>query len=221
MNLINYEFKIEKLILGQFETNCYIIISKDKRAIIIDPGNSAEKIMEFIEKEKVYVRYILNTHGHHDHTGANHIKTQIKQKPLLGIHQNDAIYLANNDLNLSVFFGEKNIYVAPDFFLRDAQTIELTEEISLKVIHTPGHTPGSICLKLKDYLFSGDLLFNNGVGRTDLPGGNEYILLKSLKKIARLKPDTIILPGHGPETTLRHELKTNPYMVLNNNSYDE
>ncbi|MCM8758664.1 MAG: MBL fold metallo-hydrolase [Candidatus Omnitrophica bacterium] len=211
MNLINYEFTIKKLIVGQLETNCYIVIDKNK-AIIIDPGDCAEAIMDIVKKEKIELAYILNTHGHYDHTGANYIKTLIKNKVLLGIHQKDLVYLKDSFLNLSSVFGSKTIYTPPDFFLKNNQTIELTEKISLKVIHTPGHTPGSVCFKLKNYLFSGDLLFRNGVGRTDLPGGNEHLLIKSLKKICQFQQEMIILPGHGPETTLGYELKTNPYI---------
>lgn len=221
MNLINSEFKISKILVGQMETNCYILISREKKAFIIDPGDCGEKILKFIKEENIEVKYILNTHGHFDHTGANNIKMQMKNEVLLGIHKNDLAYLSNNHLNLSALFGVEKIHANPDLILHDNQIINLTNKISIKVIHTPGHTPGSVCFKFKNYLFSGDLLFCNGVGRTDLPGGDEHLLLKSLKKICQIGRNTIILPGHGPETTLDYELKTNPYIAFDGSNHED
>lgn len=215
MNLINSEFKIEKIVVGQIETNCYFVILRNNKAVIIDPGDNPEEIINFLHKKGICVHYILNTHGHYDHIGANRIKLDIKPQPLLGIHQDDIRYLSDNYLNLSISFGVNLSYVAPDILLEDCQVIKLSENSSMMVIHTPGHTPGSICLQIDNYLFSGDLLFREGVGRTDLPGGDEKALIKSLKKIARMRKNTIILPGHGPETTLAHELETNPYLDFN------
>ena len=214
MNLINYEVMIEKLTVGQMATNCYIVSCDDKSATIIDPGSDADLISTHIKKRKLNVRYIINTHGHYDHIGANHIKHMIGNNVLLGIHKSDEEYLKTPELNLSTLVGIDYVSDSPDFFLQENQVIHLTKKIFFSVIHTPGHTPGSVCLKLENYLFSGDLLFCGGVGRTDLPGGNENLLSKSLHTILELDKNILVLPGHGPETTIGNEIETNPFLVF-------
>jgi len=214
MNLINYEVMIEKLTVGQMATNCYIVSCDDKSATIIDPGSDADLISTHIKKRKLNVRYIIITHGHYDHIGANHIKHMIGNNVLLGIHKSDEEYLKTPELNLSTLVGIDYVSDSPDFFLQENQVIHLTKKIFFSVIHTPGHTPGSVCLKLENYLFSGDLLFCGGVGRTDLPGGNENLLSKSLHTILELDKNILVLPGHGPETTIGNEIETNPFLVF-------
>lgn len=205
------QLKIEKIVVGEFQANCYII-SAGKKSAIIDPGGSPELILNHVKKENLDTLYILNTHGHFDHICANYIKNFFEKQPMLGIHKDDSIYLSDDNLNLSKIIGVKCTYVSPDFFLCEKQRVKLTENVFLKVIHTPGHTPGSVCFKIENFLFSGDLLFFNGIGRTDLPGGNEKLLIKSLKKIFQIEKETIVLPGHGSETTIEYEIKTNPYL---------
>ncbi|HOK79574.1 MAG TPA: MBL fold metallo-hydrolase [bacterium] len=213
MNFLNSEVKIEKFTVGQMATNCYIVHDDDKNALIIDPGANADLILTHIEKRKLNVRYIINTHGHYDHIGANYIKNMLNSRPLLGIHLSDETFLKNPELNLSILSGNDFVADSPDFFLEENQLIKVTEKFLLSVIHTPGHTPGSVCLKLGNCLFSGDLLFCGGVGRTDLPGGNEYLLFKSLHRILQLDRNMIVLPGHGPKTTIGTEIETNPFLV--------
>ncbi|MGB9642891.1 MAG: MBL fold metallo-hydrolase [Candidatus Ratteibacteria bacterium] len=214
MNLLNSEVKIIKLTVGQMATNCYLIYDNDNSTLMIDPGADADSILTHIEKRKLNIRYIINTHGHYDHIGANHIKNLLNNHVLLGIHKNDEEYLKNPELNLSTLLGDGYVSDSPDFFLEDGQVIKVTEKIILSVIHTPGHTPGSVCLKLGNFLLSGDLLFCGGVGRTDIPGGNERLLYKSLYKISQLDKNMIVLPGHGPETTIGNEIETNPFLVF-------
>ncbi len=214
MNLRNSKVNISRLVVGHLQTNCYIISTENKNGVIIDPGDELEKIISYVEKQKLNVRYIINTHGHCDHTGANNIKNRLKPVPLLGIHWKDEPYLTNASLNLSEISGIDSVPVKPDIHLEDNQTIMIDETISLLVIHTPGHTPGSISVKLNNYLFSGDLIFFQGIGRTDLPGGSEELMLRSLRKICFLDKKTLILPGHGPETTLENEIETNPFLVF-------
>jgi len=139
---------------------------------------------------------------------------------MLGIHREDLIYLSDDGLNLAGFLGEKYRTVFPDFYLADGATIDLDGINFIHIIHTPGHTPGSVCLRIGNYLFSGDLLFAGGVGRTDLPGGNEKMLFQSIKKIFRMKKNLVIFPGHGPETTIEDELKKNPFISFKDNIYE-
>ncbi|HPP67071.1 MAG TPA: MBL fold metallo-hydrolase [bacterium] len=214
MNSQDYPFTISRLIVGCFQTNCYIVFSSHRNAVVIDPGDEEEKIIEYIKKEKLNVKYIINTHGHSDHIGANHIKNRLTPMPLLAIHQFDEVYLTDAALNLSEISGICYKEIKPDIILNDNQKIIVDENLVFVVLHTPGHTPGSISLKLNNYLFSGDLIFPQSVGRTDLPGGDEKSLRQSLKKIYSLDKQTIILPGHGEKTTLNTEIKTNPYLRL-------
>jgi len=213
MNLINSKVNILQLVVGPVQTNCYIIFSDEKNAVIIDPGDEPEKILSPVEKQNLNVKYIINTHGHCDHIGANHIKNQLKSFPLLGIHQQDEPYLTDTLLNLSEIMGTNYVQVEPDIILKDNQKIVIDDNIQFDILHTPGHTPGSISLKLNNYLFSGDLIFSQSIGRTDLPGGDEKLMQQSLKKVCCLDKKTIILPGHGPKTTLKQEIKTNPYLI--------
>lgn len=173
------DFKIKKLIIGPLLTNCYFVFSGGE-VLIIDPGAEEEEILSLIEEETAKLKYIINTHFHPDHTlGNNFIKKKIGGKIL--IHK----------------LEKKFISFKPDRFLRDGDEIELGN-ITLKVLHTPGHTKGSICLLAENIVFSGDTLFKDGIGRTDLIGGSRQKIESSLEKLTRiLGPGTIVYPGHG------------------------
>jgi glyoxylase-like metal-dependent hydrolase (beta-lactamase superfamily II) len=201
----------KKISVGALETNCYIIFNKEKSAIIVDPGGEGEKISLFIEEKKLKPLMIINTHGHADHCGANKFLKEKYSIPIL-IHEDDTQIL--NSLENKFIFplvkGEPS--PEPDSFLKDGDLIGLGE-ITLKIIHTPGHTPGSISILINGVLISGDLIFSGSVGRTDLPGGSWSKLLESIKnKILTLPEETIILPGHGPSTTVGEEKRNNPFI---------
>ena len=170
---------IKFLVVGPLLTNCYLLFSKEE-FLIIDPGGDAWKILDEIKKTKAVLKCIVNTHGHPDHILANEkIKEETGAKIL--IHQ------AEKDF----------IDFAADNFLNDGDEIKVGDSI-LKVLHTPGHTKGSICLIGDSFAFSGDTLFEDGYGRTDLPGGSSKDLEKSVKKLSKiLKPGTLVYPGHG------------------------
>jgi len=171
--------KIKLLVVGPFLTNCYLLSSREE-LLIIDPGGEPGKILEEIKKEKGEVKYIINTHGHPDHSFGNEkIKKETGAKIL--IHEE-----------------EKNfIKFEVDKFLKEDEEIRVVEDV-LKVIHTPGHTRGSICLLGKNFIFTGDTLFKDGYGRTDLPGGSEEDLARSLEKLGEiLQPGAVVYPGHG------------------------
>ncbi len=197
------------LTLGQLQSNCYVFAcDQTLEGVVVDPGDEAQKIINLIEEEKFKILYIINTHAHIDHTGANReIKKATGAKIL--IHKEDADMLEMGRYDLSFVQQELALSFSVDRKLVDGEIIKFGMQ-KLKVIHTPGHTPGGICLLGQDVLFTGDTLFKDSVGRYDFPGGNKEDLRKSLeKKILGLDDNLTILPGHGPFSSLGEEKKNN------------
>ncbi len=197
-----------KLAVGPMGSNCYIVgCGSSLEAVIIDPGAEGNRIKSLLEKHSLKGKYIINTHGHGDHIGANNALGL----PVL-IHKLDAGFLTDPVKNLSASFFLNISSPRAARLLEDADVIEFGR-LSLSVIHTPGHTPGSISLKMENAVFTGDTLFCGGVGRTDLPGGDEDKLLKSIdERLLVLDDDTIVYPGHGPDTTIGEEKRNNPFL---------
>lgn len=200
------KYILETLPVGPVTANCYIFGCADtKESVIIDPGAEPALIKERIRALGVKPICTVNTHGHGDHIGAN----AAMGLPIL-IHAADAGYLTDPVKNVSGLLGAPFTSPPASRLLEDGETIEVGELI-LDVIHTPGHTPGSICLKCGDIIFTGDTLLAEGIGRTDLPGGVEYKLVKSIREKLFILPDeTRVYPGHGPTTTIGHEKTHNP-----------
>lgn len=204
-------FKMKTTITDE---NVYIYFDTEtKEAVVIDPGNEADVIIEFINKNKLKVQAILLTHGHFDHIGA---VEEIKDYTgaLTYCHELEKDLIENPNLNLSKRMVGKEISVKVDKFFKDGDIFEFGPTY-LKVIHTPGHTTGGICLydENRNLLFTGDSLFKNSIGRTDFPGGNKDELVNSLKtKILVLPKDTIIFPGHNVNSTIEEEMASNPYL---------
>ncbi|MBA7471170.1 Hydroxyacylglutathione hydrolase GloC [subsurface metagenome] len=198
--------------VGPMEANCYILYNPDKReGLIIDPGAEGSHLIKFIKQEKISINYIVNTHGHPDHIGANRKIKEHTNAPIL-IHQYDAPMLAKSGSVLSFIFPLESSSPAADTFIKDGDLIECAG-MKLKVLHTPGHTPGGISLLIDDSIFTGDTLFSGSIGRSDLPGGSPQVLLNSIKKILSLDENLIIYPGHGPSTTVGQELHSNPFIT--------
>ncbi len=208
--------------LGYAESNCYILVSvPSKKAAIIDPGTSdRDEIAGVIAEVKrlgVTVEQIINTHGHADHMEGNDLlRREFGAK--VAIHELDGMKLTDPDRNASRLFGY-DVQVSPaDRFLAEGDDVVIGE-IVLKVVHTPGHSAGGIALVGEGYAFTGDTIFAGSVGRTDLPCSCDErdiaweVLMDSIReKIMVLPDDTILLPGHGPSTTVGHERSHNPYV---------
>jgi glyoxylase-like metal-dependent hydrolase (beta-lactamase superfamily II) len=185
--------ELKRLEVGSFENNCYLLISPPSReSVIIDPAAEAERILE--EARGTEVKYILISHGHMDHVGALE-EVQTATRAPVGIHKQDARALRQE----------------PDFFLRGGETLKIGD-ISLKVLHTPGHSPGAVCFLTGKILFSGDTIFPNGPGNTAIPRADYQEILRSIhRQIFTLPDDTVIYPGHGLETTVGREKATSFY----------
>lgn len=199
-----------KFILGELETNCYLVWS-GKTVGVIDPGGSVDAVIRFCDQHELQPQWIINTHGHGDHIAGNAALQQRYGVPIL-IHAADRSMLLSARVNLSEFYSSG--VVSPDA----AQTLEDGEEVTLgeeklKVLATPGHTPGGISLYTTGLLFSGDSLFRESVGRSDFPGGNHRLLIEGISdRLLVLPPDTVVLPGHGEATTIGHESRYNPFL---------
>jgi hydroxyacylglutathione hydrolase len=205
---------LQSAVVSIYGTNCYVLGSEStKNGIVIDPGGDAEIIESMINKWGLNIRLVIATHVHGDHVGA--LKPVLKfTGAKFAIHEDPAIGFSaqavgnGRELN-SPYFGE---LTAPDIWLKDGQSIAV-DDLTFKVVHTPGHTSGGICLIGDGIVFSGDTLFNYGIGRTDFPGGDYDVLLSSIKnKLMVLPEDTIVYPGHGPSTTIRNERRGNPFL---------
>lgn len=203
---------IHRLVVGELMVNCYLVGCKKTRDIIvIDPGGEAELILEQIDRNGLHVTAVVNTHGHGDHIGANAEMMEATGKPLL-IGEKDAQMLPDAWKNLSAPFGLKIVSPPATRTLKEGDTIEIGER-SLSVIETPGHSLGSVTLVGDGFAVVGDLIFAGSVGRTDLTGGNMSQLLKMIHdKILPLGDDCILYPGHGPETTVGEEKRSNPFL---------
>jgi len=208
------EMFLKKLVVGELETNCYLIVCKrTKKAVVIDPGGEEEVdlVLNFLQENNFDLKCIINTHGHIDHIAGNNL-LKAKTEALLLIHRLDADMLVDANKNFSSFMGKEIYSPSADKLLEEGDEISLGT-LNLIVIHTPGHTPGGISLVLDNIVFTGDTLFAGGIGRTDLPGGSYQDLIKSIKeKLLILGDDKIIYPGHGPDSTIGEERRTNPYI---------
>jgi hydroxyacylglutathione hydrolase len=203
---------LEKIVVGALATNCYIIASdKSKKAAVIDPGADADLILQRLKQLDLRLELIINTHGHYDHTGADSELLDNKRVPVY-IGGGDLKMLNDSSANLALFLGEKDIRVEAAKSLQEGEVLRL-DDLTIRIIETPGHTGGSISLLVGDKLFTGDLLFQGSVGRTDFPGSSYSDLMESLNKISDLPDNTIVHPGHGPSTVLGEEKQTNPFLL--------
>ncbi len=205
---------IESRAMGSMGANCYLYACEEsKKAAIIDPGADGKRIYRWVLEKGLKVDYILLTHGHVDHIGAVDELKELLGDVLVGIHGDDAGMLTDGKRNLSSFFGPGLVLQKADVLLEDGQELAIGKK-RLKVISTPGHSPGGVCFLCSEGLFSGDTLFAGSIGRTDFPGGSMNQLLDGVKKKLLILPeDTRVFPGHGEETSIGEEKKDNPFLV--------
>jgi len=202
---------LKKVVVGPLAANCYIVGSEfNKEGMIIDPGDEAEVILRDVKDLGLEIRSIVLTHGHIDHIGAlKEVKEATGAE--VAIHTDEANSLQEQPL--STLFGlSYPTPLPPDRLLQDGDSLDIGD-LHFWVLHTPGHSPGGICLLGEGVVFSGDTLFNYGIGRTDLPGGNSSQLMDSIHtKLMTLPDNTAVYPGHGPETTIGTERRENPFL---------
>jgi glyoxylase-like metal-dependent hydrolase (beta-lactamase superfamily II) len=203
---------LEGLSVGSWESNCYIIgCGETKKGAVIDPGAEPGRILNRVKKLGLNIDKIILTHGHLDHIGAL-AEVQQAAGAKVFIHTADADMLTDARLNLSLYMGINMELKKADVLLKEGDNIQVGN-INLEVIHTPGHTPGGICLKFKDVIITGDTLFAGSVGRSDFPGGSHTQLIDSIKKkLLKFSPDTRVYPGHGPGSTIGEEKSSNPFL---------
>ncbi|ANX12884.1 hypothetical protein ABE41_012775 [Fictibacillus arsenicus] len=204
----------KKITVGPVQENTYILYDSNNEAIIIDPGSEGTKIIQNIESLKLKPLAVLLTHAHFDHIGAVDSVREKYQLPLY-IHKKEQDWLTNTKKNGSMHFGQ-NITAKPaSHVLTDNDKSLKIGSFSFEVLSTPGHSPGSVSYYLKGAaaVFSGDALFAGSIGRTDLYGGSQDTLLKSIhEKLLQLPEETVVLSGHGPETTIGMEMDSNPFL---------
>ena len=204
--------KVKKLILGVYSVNSYIISleKKAKSCFIIDPGADFKSIAAYIAEENLHPEFILNTHGHFDHLGAAPEVIDKYRIPFY-LHKDDESIAIDPEKNMSSLLGS-NALSFKTYNLIDDDVLNLLEEHGINIYEMPGHTPGSIIIKIQGFLFTGDLLFRGGVGRTDLPGGSSKDLASSLRKLKNFNPELIVSPGHGATSSLEIEISNNYYL---------
>ncbi len=204
----------ETVVVGPLEVNCFILgCEATMEGIIIDPGAEAEKILSAVKRSGLKIGRVINTHGHFDHVGGNRQVLAATGAELL-IHSGDVHFLSRAADVATMYGLSTENSPPPDGLLEDGMTIRFGS-YEMKVLHTPGHTPGGCCLYLEsqDKLVTGDTLFAEGVGRTDFPGSSHEALIEGIRNKLMVLPDvTAAYPGHGPSTTIGHERRYNPYI---------
>ncbi|HQL42440.1 MAG: MBL fold metallo-hydrolase [Spirochaetes bacterium] len=207
---------IEQLLVSPMDVFCYLLVCPiTKEAVLIDPAADFDTIMQAIHKHNAHVKYIINTHGHFDHTSGNDSMMKLTGAELL-IHENDVRQLTGITNRLMSHINRGSASPKPLHTVKEGDTIIFGNE-KLTVLHTPGHTPGGICLYSPGNIFTGDTLFTEGMGRTDLPGGSYQQIMESIYRILSLPDDTVVWPGHHygrfPKSTVAEQKR---YYMHNN-----
>jgi glyoxylase-like metal-dependent hydrolase (beta-lactamase superfamily II) len=204
---------IETIVVGPLGVNCLVIDCGEGKAVVVDPGADEERILAALARRSLTASFVINTHGHFDHVGANRRILAATGARLL-IHAADEPQLGRAAQVATMYGMDTENSPPPDSHLEDGMTLAVGTA-AIRVIHTPGHTPGGCSLYLADrkLVITGDTLFADGVGRTDLPGGSYETLAASIRtKLFVLPDDTVVIPGHGPTTTIGREKQGNPYL---------
>ncbi len=203
--------QVNVLPVGMLQTNCYILSAADNTAVIVDPGDEAQRIIRFVKGRNLSVKAIWLTHGHFDHVEAVLPLKEAFSCPVIACKAEQEL-LFDPMLNLSGHFNGRRVSLTADVYYVDGDTFSFDEQ-TVTVLHTPGHTSGSCCYLVGNMLFSGDTLFQCSIGRTDFPTGDVGAMQMSLARLAALEGNPVVYAGHGPATTLQAERQQNPYMV--------
>lgn len=204
--------EIIKIPVGIYAANCYIVYCKEtKEGIVIDPGSNGAEIGDKILELGITIKYIILTHGHWDHTdGILELKKKINV-PVL-IHKEDEPLMKAGKKGIYSKASSDNKEISADKYIEDEEKLEVGN-MEIEIIHTPGHSPGGVCIKINNRIFTGDTLFAGSIGRTDLQGGSYNTLISSIKEKLLIYPDdTIVYPGHGESSTIGREKKINPFI---------
>lgn len=203
---------VEVIVVGEFQVNCLVVWDKEPSAIVVDPGDDARLVLEFLDKKRLGVAAYVMTHAHMDHISGLAAMCRAKPAPI-GMHPADLKWAFTEANQMPPYYG---VPEKPPKIERElADDSEYTDAgLTYRIIATPGHSPGAVCIHFEseNVLISGDTLFAGSVGRTDLPGGNARTLQQSLRKLARLPDNTIVYPGHGPTTTIGEEKVVNYFL---------
>jgi len=204
--------QIETLVVGPLQVNCFVIAcDKTAEALVVDPGDEAGRILEYLQAKGLKLKLVINTHGHFDHIGGNRLLVERTGAELL-LHQADLPVLLRAREHAALYGMSVDGSPEPSRLLGGGEILEVGE-VRFQVLHTPGHSPGGICLLGDGHLFSGDTLFAASVGRTDLPGGDHDTLIDGIRRQLLVLPEaTVVHPGHGPDTTIGREKRVNPYL---------
>ncbi|ABZ84403.1 metallo-beta-lactamase family protein, putative [Heliomicrobium modesticaldum Ice1] len=199
---------------GMLAANCYLVQCPETgEAALIDPGGDGEMLLRRAEEAKAKIVAIINTHGHSDHIAANGDIKKATGATIL-CHEAEAASIISPGKNLSLYIGASITSPPADRLLKDGDVLTIGRTVRLEVLHTPGHTVGGICLRGQGVVFTGDTLFHGSIGRTDLPGGSYNQILHSIReKLLALPDDTVVYPGHGPESTIGFERVNNPFLT--------
>ena len=201
--------KVHTLVLGSLQTNCYVVWAEGSSScVVVDPAHSAEQILAFAARQGLQIAGILLTHGHFDHVGA---VEDLREATSCGLWMHNGDYQMRRDPMNDYLYPLHDKDLGEITFCEDGDKIS-TPGLTFTVLHTPGHSRGSVCYRVEDVLLSGDTLFAGGCGRTDLPGGDWATILVSLADLSELEDSLRVYPGHGESTTLAREKRYNPYM---------
>ncbi len=207
---------ISTMAVGELEANCHIVSDAEQHAVLIDPGAEPNRILAYLGEKQLTPVAILLTHAHFDHFGAATGILDVYTIPIY-VHTLDVPLLLSAQESLADYLGMQEAYrpIAESQIrtIEEGEALKFSEELTFQVLHTPGHTPGGVCYRHKDVLFTGDTLFFQSVGRVDFPGGNIKDMRASLRRLGSLAGDCTVYCGHYRNTTLAHERVYSPYLI--------